>query len=263
MFTKFDHKENGHITYGDKIKGKILGEGVVENPSIITIKGVLFIKQLKQNLLRVSSLCNKRYAFAFNTLSCLIEHKANKSLMIKESRVDNIYFLVLDDVSMYGTKCLVANNENSWLWHRRLGHVHFDLINKITSKNIGVGLPKIKFCKDKLCNTCQMRKQMRVSFKYKNIISTLKAYELLHLDLFSPSKIRSLGGNYYMFVIVDEYSRFTWMIFSAHKEETFKAFVKFSNCVQNLYNLKIITLLCDHGGCQTLILMKSLLLTHV
>lgn len=60
--------------------------------------------------------------------------------------------LDLDDVSMYGTMCLVSKGEDSWLWHRRLSHVHFDLINKITSLNLVVGLPKIKFLKGKLCD---------------------------------------------------------------------------------------------------------------
>lgn len=60
------------------------------------------------------------------------------------------------------------------------------LINKITSKNLVFGLPNIKFSKDKLCDTCQMGKQMRVSFKLKKVISTSKTLELLHLDLFDP-----------------------------------------------------------------------------
>lgn len=74
--------------------------------------------------------------------------------MFKGSRVDNIDLLDLDDVSMYGTKCLVTKNEDSWLWHRCLWHVYFELINKISSKNLVVGLPKIKFSKDKICDAC-------------------------------------------------------------------------------------------------------------
>lgn len=85
----------------------------------------------------------------------------------------------------------------------------FSLINKITSKNLVVGLSKIKFLKEKLCDACQMGKKTRVSFKPKKVISTSKPLELLHLDLFGPSLTRSLGGNYYRFVIFDDYSRFT------------------------------------------------------
>lgn len=89
---------------------------------------------------------------------------------------------------------------------------------------------------------------MRVSFKSKNIVSTLKYLKLIHLYLFGHSRTRGLRGNYYEFVIVDDYSKFTWTLFLTHKEETFKTFVKFSKRIQNLFNLKNITLCSDHGG---------------
>lgn len=58
-------------------------------------------------------------------------------------------------------------------------------------------------------------------------LSTLEPYELVHLDLFGPSRTKSLGGNYYEFVIVDYYTRFNWTLFLDHMQETFKSFVKF------------------------------------
>ena len=74
----------------------------------------LLVKGIKHNLLSVSHLSDKVYSI-FYTLGCLIEHKSTKSLVFKSSRIDNIYLLDLDDVSMYGTKCFVTKNEYSWL----------------------------------------------------------------------------------------------------------------------------------------------------
>jgi len=51
------------------------------------------------------------------------------------------------------------------------------------------------------------------SFKIKNVVSSLKPLELLHMDLFGPSRTMSPGGNYYAIVIVDDFSRFTWTFF--------------------------------------------------
>lgn len=87
-----------------------------------------------------------------------------------------------------------------------------------------------------------------MSFKQKKVISTSKPIELIHLDLFGPSQTKSPSGNYYGFVIVEDYSRFTWMPFLAHMNDTFKAFVDFAKVVQNVYSFKIITLCSDHGG---------------
>jgi len=168
--------------------------------------------------------------------------------MFKGLRVNNVYVLDLDDVSSSGAKCLMAKNEDSWLWHRRLSHVHFDLLNKIVSKDLVVELPKIKFEKDRLCDACQKGKQTRVSFKPKKVVSTSKPLELLHLDLFGPSRTRSLGGNYYGFVIVDDFSRFTWTLFLSSKDDTFDAIIKFADVIQNQLSLKNISLRSDHGS---------------
>lgn len=95
-------------------------DGVMVNPCIITIECVLLGKGLKHNLLSVSQLCDKGYSVVFDTLSFLIEHKASEYLVFKGSRIDNIYMLDSNDVSMHGAKHFVTNNEESLLWHRHL-----------------------------------------------------------------------------------------------------------------------------------------------
>lgn len=85
--------------------------------------------------------------------------------------------------------------------------------------------------KDYLCDACQRGKQVKVSFKSKNCVSTTKPLQLLHLDLFVLSGNKSPGGNYYGFVIVDDFSRFTSTLFLPSKNDTFEAFVKFSKVI--------------------------------
>nr|GEV35594.1 retrovirus-related Pol polyprotein from transposon 17.6 [Tanacetum cinerariifolium] len=57
------------------------------------------------------------------------------------------------------------------------------------------------------CNACKIGKQAHASYKDKNIVSTTRCLELLHMDLFGSSSVRSYGGNRYTLVIVDDYSR--------------------------------------------------------
>jgi len=68
------------------------------------------------------------------------------------------------------------------------------------------------------------------------------------MDLFGPSRTRSLGGNYYALVFVDDYSCFTWTFFISSKSETFQVFRKFAKVVQNEKDLKIKSIRSDHGG---------------
>ncbi|GJU65736.1 retrovirus-related pol polyprotein from transposon TNT 1-94 [Tanacetum coccineum] len=88
----------------------------------------------------------------------------------------------------------------------RLGHVNMCLIQSLASKELVRNLPKLKFDQH-FCDACKIGKQAHASHKAKNIVSTSRCLELLHIDLFGPSAIRSYGGNRYTLVIVDDYSR--------------------------------------------------------
>jgi len=158
MFIDFTRNKRGFVSYGDNNQGKILGKGVVGNPSTATIKYVRLVDGLKHNLLSISQFCDNGFTITFNTQCCIIKHYDDKDIMFKGLRVDIVYVLDLEDVSSSGAKCLIVKNEDSWLWHRLLSHVHFDLLNKVVSNDLVIGLPKIKFEKDKLCNACQKGK---------------------------------------------------------------------------------------------------------
>nr|GEY44085.1 retrovirus-related Pol polyprotein from transposon TNT 1-94 [Tanacetum cinerariifolium] len=115
--------------------------------------------------------------------------------------------------------CLATIDENSTLWHRRLGHANMDLIQSLASKKLVRNLPKLKF-DQQFGDACKIRKQAHASHKAKNIVSTTRL-EFLHMDLFGPSTIRSYGGNRYTLVIVDDYSMYTWTRFLKDKTEAF------------------------------------------
>nr|GEV37567.1 retrovirus-related Pol polyprotein from transposon TNT 1-94 [Tanacetum cinerariifolium] len=89
---------------------------------------------------------------------------------------------------------LATIDENSTLWHMRLGHANMHLIQLLASKELLRNLPKLKFDQH-FYDACKTRKQAHASYKAKNIVSTTRCLELLHMDLFGPSAIRSYGGN--------------------------------------------------------------------
>ncbi|GKF90628.1 retrovirus-related pol polyprotein from transposon TNT 1-94, partial [Tanacetum coccineum] len=95
--------------------------------------------------------------------------------------------------------------ENFTLWHRRLSHANMRLTQLLASKELVRNLPKLKFDQH-FCDACKIRKQAHASHKAKNIVSTTRFLELLHMDLFGLSDVHSYGGNCYTLVIVDDYS---------------------------------------------------------
>ena len=82
-------------------------------------------------------------------------------------------------------------------------------LSKLIKKELVTDLSKLNFKKDKICDACQLGKQIRVSFESKNIVSTFRPLKLLYMDLFGPIRIASLGEKCYDFIIIDDYSHFT------------------------------------------------------
>lgn len=68
---------------------------------------------------------------------------------------------------------------------------------------------------------------MRSSLKPKIKKSTIKCVELLHMDICGPIRVRSRGGKMYVFVIIDDFSTFTWTLFLASKEVSFETLTIF------------------------------------
>ncbi|GJW00644.1 retrovirus-related pol polyprotein from transposon TNT 1-94 [Tanacetum coccineum] len=142
--------------------------------------------------------------------------------------------------------CLATINENSMLWHRRLGHANMRLIQSLSSKEVVRNLPKLKFDQH-LCDACKIGKLAHASHKAKNIVSTTRCLKLLHMDLFGPFAVRSYGGNLYTLVIVDDYFRYTWTRFLKNKTEAFEQFEIFSKKIQNQLGCSIVSIRTDHG----------------
>ena len=105
-----------------------------------------------------------------------------------------MYVIHIDEIKFHNESCLIANDVNdSWLWHRRLIHSSMQTLSTLVKNYLVIELPKLKFDKDKICDACQFAKQVRNSFKSKNLLSTSRPLEFLHVDLFGPMDIDKHG----------------------------------------------------------------------
>ncbi|GJW83277.1 retrovirus-related pol polyprotein from transposon TNT 1-94 [Tanacetum coccineum] len=120
------------------------------------------------------------------------------------------------------------------------------LIQSLASKELVRNLPNLKFDQH-FCDACKIGMQAHASHKAKNIVSTTRCLELLHMDLFGPSVVWSYKGNRYTLVIVDDYSRYTWIIFLKDKTEAFDQFEILSKKIQNQLGCIIVSIRTDHG----------------
>ena len=154
-------------------KGKIVGVGKIGTNPSTSIENVLLLDGLKHSLLSVSKLYDKGFWVLFDSHNCFIESKHDRKIKYVGHRTNNVYMINLDKTPNHA-QCFLSKEDESWLWHRRIAHINMEHLNKLISKDLVIGLPKLKFEKDKLCDACQKGKQVRVSFKLKNVVSTTR-----------------------------------------------------------------------------------------
>ncbi|GJU57636.1 retrovirus-related pol polyprotein from transposon TNT 1-94 [Tanacetum coccineum] len=171
----------------------------------LKIANVEHVDNLGFNLLSVGQICESKFKVIFFEYD--IEIVKDGKVIGRGIRKKGLYVMKL------GTKTedkiyLATIDENFTLWHSRLGHANMCLIQLLASKELVRNLPKLKFDQH-FCDACKIGKQAHASHKAKNVVSTNRCLELLHMDLFGPSAVRSYGGNLYTLLIVDDYSRYT------------------------------------------------------
>ncbi|GJR37911.1 retrotransposon ORF1 [Tanacetum coccineum] len=242
LFSSYKTFNGGNVLFGSNTKSKIIGKGTISHNSL-SIHDVSHVENLSFNLLSVGQICDKK---------CKVLFSETDSEIIKDGitigkgiRKHGLYIMKMGN-SPKDALCLTSIDDSSTLWHRRLGHANMRLIQSLSSKELVRNLPKLKF--EKLfCDACNVGKQVHESHKAKNMVSTSKCLELLHMDLFGPSAVQSYGGNFYTLVIVDDYSRYTWTRFLKHKNEAFDHFEILSKKIQVQKGCPIISIRTDHG----------------
>ncbi|GJR61116.1 retrovirus-related pol polyprotein from transposon TNT 1-94 [Tanacetum coccineum] len=143
-------------------------------------------------------------------------------------------------------KCQKAQNK-SWLWHRRLNHLNFGTVNDLARKDLVRGLPRFKFEKDHLCSACQLGKSYKYSHKPKSENTNLEVLNTFHMDLCGTMRVQTINGKKYILVIVDDYSRFTWVKFLRFKDETPEFVIKFLKQIHVGLNKTVRYIRTDNG----------------
>ncbi|GKB40807.1 putative ribonuclease H-like domain-containing protein [Tanacetum coccineum] len=255
--TSYDYKniDGGFVAFGGSARGgKITGKGKIRTDKL-DFEDVFFVKELKFNLFSVSQMCDKKNSVLFTETECLVLSPDFKLLdasqvLLRVPRQSNMYSFDLKNVVPSGDlTCLFAKAiiDESKLWHRRLGHVNFKTMNKLVKGNLVRGLPSKIFENDHTCVACQKGKQHKASCKAKLVSSISQPLQMLHMDLFGPTSVRSINHKTYCLVVTNDFSRFSWVFFLASKDETSGILKRFITEIENQLNHKVKVIRCDNG----------------
>nr|GEW43147.1 retrovirus-related Pol polyprotein from transposon TNT 1-94 [Tanacetum cinerariifolium] len=211
QLTNFINKFLGTVKFENDHMAKILRYGDYQIRNVMISK-VYYVEGLGHNLFFIGRFCDLNLEVAFCQHTCFIRNIEGVDLLTG-SRGNNLYTMSLEDMLVSSPICFLskASKTKSWLWHQRLSHLNFGAINHLARQGLVRGLPKIKFEKDHLCSAYAMGKSKKKLHKPKSEDTNQEKLYLLHLDLCGLMCVASVNGKKYILIIVDDYSRFTWV----------------------------------------------------
>ncbi|GKE43270.1 retrovirus-related pol polyprotein from transposon TNT 1-94, partial [Tanacetum coccineum] len=212
----FVNKFLGIVRFGNDHISRIMGYGDYQLGNV-TISKVYYVEGLGHNLFSIGQFCDGDLEVVFRKSTCFI-HNLEGVNLLSGSRDTNLYTISLDDMLKTSLIFLLskASKTKSWLWHRHLSHLNFGKSKKSSHQP-----------------------------KAKDTIHE-KLY-LLHMDLCGPMRVVSINGKKYILVIVDDYSRFTWVRFLSSKDEALEAIIKCIKNIQVCLNATVCNVRTDNG----------------
>jgi hypothetical protein len=204
----------------------------------------LLVEDMKHNLLSVSQMCDQGHKLTFDSEKCEIRKEGSGKLVGTAARTSNKIY-VLSEIG--NEKCCLGKEDKIWLWHRIMGHMHFDNLVKVSKREAVRKIPQITKPGNTLCKHCQQGKQTNTRFKSKEY-STTRPVEIVHTDLVRETTTNGLKGEKYFMLLVYDYTRMTAVCFLKNKSEAFENFKIYEEMVENEMDSRIKCLRSDNGG---------------
>lgn len=213
-----------------------------------TMKNVLFVKELKCNLMSIPSLTKKGYKIKFDGDFAYVSFNGKTQFTAKANGK-------LFEVILYKNKnefaCIgnerVYDSQN--LWHFRLGHLNINDMKRLINQEMVNGLDKLKIKKEiDFCESCIKAKQTRLPFPKHNEIRSTRVLELIHSDVCGKMSQTAYDGSNYFVTFTDDYSRATMVYCIKNKSDVLEKFREYKAMAEAQHGCKIAKLRVDNGG---------------
>ena len=195
------------LSFGDCSTMRVMGKGDIEirinNGFVETISNVLYVPDLKSNLLSVGQLQEKGYIITIQKGICEIYDPTRGAIVVVKMSSNWLFPLKIECVQ----SCLVAEiKDPSWLWHFCYGHLSFSGLKTLQQKNMMTSLPQIS-TSSQVCEACIVGKQHRSQFPQGKSWRAKSVLELIHSNICGPITPWSNGGKRYLITFIGYY---TW-----------------------------------------------------
>lgn len=248
-FKYLDETVSGKVRFGDDSRINIRGKGSIlfisQDGEKKLLADVYYIPNLRSNIISLGQAteagCDIRMVGDKLTL-----HDKDGKLIVRATRARNRLYKVIMEASV--PKCLQVSTQNNCArWHARLGHIGVDSMKLMIQKELVLGIPMINIERE-TCQSCLLRKQTRQVFPQSTSFRATELLELVHGDLCGPISPSTAAKNRYIFVLIDDCSRYMWTILLKEKGEAYEKFKVFKTMVESETKQSIKMFRTDRGG---------------
>ena len=234
------------------------GSALLPTPTrSLALKDVLYVLDIQKNLISVYRMCNTNgVSVEFFPAHFQVKDLSTGARLLQGKTKNELYEWPVN--SSIATSMFASPTPKTDLpsWHARLGHPSLPILKALISK---FSLPISHSLQNQLlCSDCSINKSHKLPF-YSNTIASSHPLEYLYTDVWT-SPITSIDNYKYYLVIVDHYTRYTWLYPLRKKSQVREMFITFTALVENKFKFKIGTLYSDNGG--EFIAMRSFLASH-
>jgi transposase InsO family protein len=224
------------VTVANGTKTPVQGIGTISTPNL-TFPNVLYLLKFPFNLLSVHKLTVALHcSIAFFPSYCVFQDLKTKRTIGRGIEKDRLYYFRPFHTSIPSTLC---SSVSLYQWHCHLGHP--------SSLNLQKLVPSLFDFSSFNCETCELSKHHRATFKLRNDEPCLHPFELVHSDVWGPARTTGLCGARYFVTFIDDYSHLTWVYVLKDRSQLFAIFQSFYAEISNQFNAKLLAFRTDNA----------------
>jgi transposase InsO family protein len=248
-FSDLDNGVVGTVRFGDGSVVNIEGRGTIlfacKNGEHRTLANAYYIPRLTTNIISVGQLDEVGFEVLVKGGVMWIRDEEQRLLAKVHRSPSRLYVL---DVNIARPVCLAAHaTEDAWLWHARFGHVNFGALRKMGREKLVRGMPLLEHV-DQLCDACLAGKHRWTPFPQRALSCSTEVLQLLHGDLCGPITPPTPSGNRYFLLLVDDYSRYMWIMLLPSKDAAAGAIKRVQAAAERKTGKLVRALRTDRGG---------------
>jgi hypothetical protein len=242
-----DISDFGNITFGDYSKGGVKGIGEVPISKVYNLSNILLVDSLNFNLLSIAQLYGNGYKFTFTSNDFEVTSLDGKDSIFKGFRHESLYLVDFSSKKASLTTCLFSKASMSWLWHRRLGHVGMKQLNRLVKYDLVLGLKDANLRKINCVVLVKLESKLPTHIPTRALCQPQDHWNYYIWIYLVPLPIEVLV-EILSLVIVDDYSRYTWVFFLHDKSHTCDIFKTFVRRAENEFEQKLKKVRSDNGS---------------